>query len=107
VLPGHGQPFCDVASALTASRQRLQAFVAAPIKHRQHAARALVSYHMLEHRAKPRAALVSWIANTRVMAQALAFEGDADLAQALAHQTIDRLLADGVLRADGEWVALA
>jgi hypothetical protein len=41
------------------------------------------------------------------MAQALAFEGDADLAQALAHQTIDRLLADGVLRADGEWVALA
>lgn len=107
VLPGHGQPFCDVASALTASRQRLRAFVAAPIKHRQHAARALVSYHMLEHRAKPRAALVSWIASTPVIAQALACEGDADLAQALANQTVDRLLADGVLRADGEWVALA
>ncbi len=107
VLPGHGQPFRDVASALTASRQRLQAFVAAPIKHRQHAARALVSYHMLEHRAKPRAALVSWIASTPVIAQALACEGDADLAQALANQTVDRLLADGVLRADGECVALA
>ena len=37
----------------------------------------------------------------------LACGGDADLAQALANQTVDRLLADGVLRDDGEWVALA
>ena len=42
-----------------------------------------------------------------MIAQALACEGDADLAQALANQTVDRLLADGVLRTDGEWVALA
>lgn len=106
VLPGHGQPFSGVAQALDASRQRLRSFAAAPVKHRQHAARALVSFHMLEHRSRPRAELVAWIARTTIFAQALQCETDPALAGLLANATVDRLLADGVLVADADLIVL-
>ncbi len=98
VLPGHGEPFTDVAAALAASRQRLAAFVAAPLKHRAHAARALVVYHMLEHRSRPQQALVDWIASTPIFLDALQCAGDGARAQQAATTTVDRLLADGVLQ---------
>ncbi len=104
VLPGHGEPFTDVASALAASRQRLAAFMAAPQRHRAHAARALVVYHLLEHRRRPRQALVDWIASTPIFLKALQCTHDAALAQQAAETTVARLLADGVvvpLREDG------
>lgn len=101
VLPGHGQPFTDVAAALDASRQRLAAFRAAPLKHRGHAARALVVYHMLEHRQRPEAALVDWIASTPIFLQALQCADDPVRARRAAHGTVDRLLADGVLLRSG------
>ena len=107
VLPGHGQPFTGVAAALAASRQRLAAFAAAPVRHRQHAARALVSYHMLEHRQRPRQDLMAWIARTPVFLQALQCEGDPPLAQARAAEVLDRLLADGVLRDVAGQICLA
>ena len=107
VLPGHGQPFTDVRQAIEASRQRLRAFAAAPRKHRQHAARALVSFHMLEHRRRPRDALVAWIVRTPIFSQALQCEGDAALALQAATEILDRLLADGVLVADGQHIGLA
>ena len=97
VLPGHGEPFTGVAAALAASRQRLRAFAAAPMKHRQHATRALVVYHLLEHRVRPRDALVHWIATTPVFVRALQCADDPPRARALAQATIDRLLTDGVL----------
>jgi glyoxylase-like metal-dependent hydrolase (beta-lactamase superfamily II) len=97
VLPGHGQAFTDVAAALAASRQRLAAFVAAPQKHRGHAARALVAYHMLEHRSRPLQALVDWIAGTPIFLRILQCEGDAPRAQQAAGATVQRLLDDGVL----------
>ncbi len=107
VLPGHGQAFSGVAAAIEASRQRLRAFAAAPLKHRQHAARALVSYHMLEHRSRPRAALIAWIARTPIFGKALQCESDPALALVLATATTDRLVADGVLVQQGELIALA
>ena len=107
VLPGHGKPFSGVAAALAASRQRLVAFAAAPIKHRQHASRALVVYHLLEHRSRPRDALVHWIATTPIFVKALQCADDPPRAQALAEATVDRLLADGVLVARGDAVAIA
>jgi glyoxylase-like metal-dependent hydrolase (beta-lactamase superfamily II) len=107
VLPGHGQAFSGVAAAIAASRQRLLAFAAAPLKHRQHAARALVSYHMLEHRSRPRTALIAWIARTPIFRKALQCEADPDLALLLATATADRLVADGVLVLDGEMIRLA
>ena len=107
VLPGHGPAFTQVAAAIAASRQRLAAFAAAPIKHRQHAARALVSYHMLEYRQRPRQALIDWIAGTRIFGQALQCEHDPALAQVRAVETLDRLIADGVLVEQAGQVLLA
>ena len=107
VLPGHGQPFTQVAAAIAASRQRLAAFAAAPMKHRQHAARALVSYHMLEYRQRPRQALIDWIAGTPIFGQALQCGHDAVLAQLRATETLDRLISDGVLQQQAGQVLLA
>ena len=101
VVPGHGQPFTDVASALRASRQRLAGFVAAPKRHRLHAARALVVYHLLSFRQLPHAELVNWIATTPIFVSALQCAGDPQRAQALAQETLDRLVADGVVQDDG------
>lgn len=107
VVPGHGQPFTEVAQALAASRQRLNAFAAAPVKHRQHAARALVTFHLLEHRSRPHGALVDWIVNTPIFRRALQCEHDPALARSLALQTLDRLLRDGVLARRGDAVVIA
>ena len=107
VLPGHGQPFTGVQPAIEASRQRLRAFAAAPIKHRQHAARALLSFHMLEHRRRPRAELIAWMARTPIFRQALQCEHDPALALSAATATLNRLLADGVLSASGQEIRLA
>ena len=107
VLPGHGEPFSNVAAALAASRQRLLAFAAAPMKHRQHATRALVVYHLLEHRVRPRDTLVHWIATTPIFVRALQCADDPPRARALAEATVDRLLTDGVLVTRGDTVAIA
>ncbi|OYU84189.1 MAG: MBL fold metallo-hydrolase, partial [Burkholderiales bacterium PBB5] len=105
VVPGHGQPFTDVAGALRASRQRLAGFVAAPQRHRLHAARALVVYHLLSFRQLPHAELLNWIATTPIFVSALQCAGNPERAQALAQETLDRLVADGVVQDDGPLAA--
>ncbi len=107
VLPGHGQPFTGVAAALAASRQRLHAFAKAPLKHRQHAARALASYHMLEHRTRAEADLIAWMLATPIFGRALQCAHDPVLARARAGETVDRLVTDGVLRRRGAQLLLA
>lgn len=102
VLPGHGEAFTDVAGALRASRQRLDAFAAAPGRHHQYAARALLTYHLLEHRRRTRGQLERWLLDVPVLQAARA-----DDPAAFARETVQRLLADGVLRPDGEWVEMA
>jgi hypothetical protein len=66
-----------------------------------------VVYHLLEHRARPREALVDWIATTPIFTKALQCADDPQQAVVLARATVDRLLADGVLVARGSAVAMA
>lgn len=106
VLPGHGAAFTGVGAALHASRSRLDAFAAAPGKHRLHAARALVSYHMLEHRQLEREALIQWIVETPIFLDALQCTGEPVLARQLAEETVERLMADGVLRPQGDMLEM-
>jgi glyoxylase-like metal-dependent hydrolase (beta-lactamase superfamily II) len=106
VIPGHGQPFVDVAAALKSSRQRVEAFAAAPQRHRRHSARALVVYHMLEHRSRPRQALLEWMVATPIFRQALQCEDNNELAIAAAADTVDSLIADRILIAAGPTVQL-
>jgi glyoxylase-like metal-dependent hydrolase (beta-lactamase superfamily II) len=102
VLPGHGRAFSDVAAALAQSRQRLERFVRLPQRHREHAVRALVVYHMLEHRRRERNALIAWIASTPIFHAALGitFPGDAGAASA-AEGVVESLLDDELLRSEG------
>lgn len=98
VIPGHGAPFTGVQAALANSRSRLALFEAEPSRHLAHAARALAMFHMLEHRGKPRAALIHWLTQTPVFRALLERLGQGDL-QAAAMQVVDRLVTDGALHA--------
>lgn len=106
VVPGHGAPFGDVAAALAASRQRLDAFERAPARHANHAARALVMFHMLEHRRQGRAALAQWLLDTPIFGMAWRAGATAEPAARWAQTLLDSLVDDGVLRVRGDELAL-
>lgn len=97
VLPGHGNAFTDVADAIAQSRGRLDIFARYPERHRKHAARALVMYHMLEVQQVERVQLQDWIVHTPVFGQALECEHDKVQAMQLAAETVDSLVVDGLL----------
>jgi glyoxylase-like metal-dependent hydrolase (beta-lactamase superfamily II) len=98
VVPGHGRPFGDAARALAASRDRIAAFERQPEKHAQHAARALLMFHLLEVRAAPAQELVDWMQATpvyQVVARRAGLDPAGAAAWAWAH--LRRLVDDGVL----------
>jgi glyoxylase-like metal-dependent hydrolase (beta-lactamase superfamily II) len=118
VLPGHGQAFADVSAAVRRSRERLELFAAQPDRHREHAARALAMFRMLEVQSTSRQALEAWMVGTPIFVRALGknledgvagakglhvINGGARLT-ALRHaarQVVDSLLQDQVLRVCG------
>lgn len=104
VIPGHGAPFGDVAAALAASRRRLDAFERDPRRHAQHAARALVMFHMLEHRHLPRPALQAWLLATPIFDMAWRAGTAPASARRWAADLVQSLLDDGVLQAEAEAV---
>ncbi|WP_157267465.1 MBL fold metallo-hydrolase [Azohydromonas aeria] len=107
VLPGHGEAFTDAAAAIEASRRRLEAFMAAPAKHHQYAARALVTYHLLEHRAVPRADLERWIVETPVLRLAPGERATPQERHEFARETVRRLVADAVVSEENGWIRMA
>jgi glyoxylase-like metal-dependent hydrolase (beta-lactamase superfamily II) len=107
VIPGHGAPFGDAGAALAASRHRLDAFERDPTRHAQHAARALVMFHMLERQSRLRSALEHWLVATPIFNLSAQASGVGAPAPALwAHALVGKLLDDGLLRADGDIVRL-
>ncbi len=111
VLPGHGAAFGDVGAALAASRRRLGAFERDPLRHAQHAARALVMFHMLERQQRDRGALEAWLLDTPIFVRSAALV--ARLSKApndparWARELVERLLGDGLLVAEGDVLRLA
>lgn len=103
VVPGHGRPFDDVAGALARARARLEGFVREPARHRQHGARVLVKYHLMERRQESRADFRRWFGATPLTArvwQGLGCpEGSLlDWGEAL----VNGLVASGALAVDGD-----
>ena len=97
VLPGHGAPFNGVAQAISRSRGRLDTYAAQPQRHREHAARALAMFHMLETRSLGREQLEAWMVRTPIFRRALGADQPAPFssAQEDAEQRADaRDLAD-------------
>ena len=98
VLPGHGRPFDDVAAALAASRERVAAFERHPERHAQHAARALVMFHLLEMRSVGFDELVAWMLRTPIYRTVARRAGLDDVgATAWARTQVRRLVDDGAL----------
>jgi len=98
VLPGHGRPFDDVGAALAASRERVAAFERHPERHAQHAARALVMFHLLEVRTAAFDELVAWMLRTPIY-RTVAHRAGLDDAGAIAWAgaQVRRLVDDGAL----------
>ena len=98
VLPGHGHAFEDVERALAVSRERVAAFERHPERHAQHAARALVMFHLLELREAGFADLVAWMLRTPIY-RIVARRAGLDTADATewASTQLRRLVDDGVL----------
>ncbi len=73
VIPGHGAPFGGeaVAAALAYARKRLQAFVDAPQKHLQYAAKVLVKFKLLELQQVELADLTAWAGSTAYLQRLL------------------------------------
>lgn len=110
VLPGHGAAFGDVGAALAASRRRLDAFEKDPLRHAQHAARALVMFHMLEQQQRDRAGLEAWLLDTPIFIRSAALvarlgKGPTD-APRWAKELVERLVGDGLLLAEDGAVRL-
>jgi len=107
VLPGHGRPFSDVGKALASSRERIAAFERQPERHAQHAARALLMFHLLEVRQMAFDDLVAWMRRTPIYREVARRHGlDEDGAAAWAVGHVRRLVDDGVLLMQDEQVAV-
>ena len=107
VLPGHGRAFADVAQALAASRDRVAAFERHPERHAQHAARALLMFHLLEVRQAGFDELVAWMRQTpiyRTVARRAGLDEAGAADSAVSH--VRRLVDDGVLLQHDDQVAV-
>jgi glyoxylase-like metal-dependent hydrolase (beta-lactamase superfamily II) len=65
-IPGHGEPFGDIAAALVQARQRLAAFRADPQRHHRHALKVLLKYHLLEEQQQGLPELLRWFGSVRL-----------------------------------------
>lgn len=106
VIPGHGPAFADVASALAASRRRLDQFEAEPRRHDAHAARALLMFALMARTAPSRAALQADLQATPVFQQMARRLGQHDLA-AWTDALVQRLLDDGWVAQQGDTLRVA
>lgn len=107
VIPGHGEPFVEVADALGISRARLLKLQAQPESHMRHALRVLMVFHLLEHRSRPAHSLCRWMADSPMASRPAVHRLLGLEPMALAQATLQSLLDDGVLRASGQQVCLA
>ena len=67
VIPGHGKPFTDVASALGIARSRLDYLSSDSARNARHGAKVLLKYKLLEWRSQEMDLVNHWISNTPIL----------------------------------------
>jgi glyoxylase-like metal-dependent hydrolase (beta-lactamase superfamily II) len=67
VIPGHGEPFDDVAGALERAYSRLHAFEKEPARLARHAARVMLTFVLLEKQRLPIASLPAYVEQTGIL----------------------------------------
>jgi glyoxylase-like metal-dependent hydrolase (beta-lactamase superfamily II) len=100
VIPGHGEPFTDVAAALDRAYRRTEAFEADEARVARHAVKVLLAFHLLHRRRMPVADLPAYVErigfyrdiNARVLRMTPA---------ALAAHMCDELARAGAARIEG------
>lgn len=70
VIPGHGAPFKDVASALATARSRLDYLASDPARNARHGAKVLLKYKLLDWRSKEIPLVNQWIRQTPALMSA-------------------------------------
>lgn len=106
VIPGHGAPFTDVATALQRAQARLKGLQADPARHARHALKVLIKYHLMEEGAMAMPAVTAWALGTPMLAGLWDRFAPVGLASAADWITItlDELVAGGALRRDAHMV---
>ncbi len=107
VIPGHGEPFCEVEDALAISRQRLQHLRAHPAHHARHALRVMMVFHLLEHRRRDRQALCAWLAECPLAQREAVRQLMQAEPQAFVPRILQSLVDDGVVQLQGADVVMA
>lgn len=107
VVPGHGAPFTDVASALRRARERLDGFKAEPARHARHAVKVLISYHLMEIGAQHERELLDWAEATPLLAGLWERFAPAGVPSARAWMTalLAELVRSGAVHRDGPLLA--
>ncbi|PUA17985.1 MBL fold metallo-hydrolase [Glaciimonas sp. PCH181] len=101
VIPGHGRPFTDVASALTVAFSRLDYLSADPVRNAQNALKVLLKFSLLERQQLSLAEVTQFVATTPLIMstnQRHLQRTDAELTAWL----IAQLVRAGAARLDGE-----
>ncbi|WP_280152985.1 MBL fold metallo-hydrolase [Piscinibacter sp. XHJ-5] len=65
VIPGHGQPFSEMRSAVDRALRRLEGFEVDPAMHALHAVKVLIKFRLLETREATWESLLAWLAGVR------------------------------------------
>lgn len=107
VIPGHGEPFSEVADALTISRQRLRKLQAHPDQHARHALRVLMVFHLMEHRGRRAQDLCRWMVESPLAQREAVRRLMQEEPEAFVPKILQSLVDDGVVRANDTEVVLA
>ena len=70
VIPGHGHPFTDVATALGVARSRLDYLASDRDRNARHGAKVLLKYKLLEWRSMEMEKVTQWISSTPALTHA-------------------------------------
>ena len=104
VIPGHGSPFADLNKALGVAYQRLDRFVADPVRHALHAAKVLVKFHLLAVLSEPLSKLLVWIGDTPYLQQTHSRYFGKQPILVWAQELIRELVKSGALRVENKVV---
>jgi glyoxylase-like metal-dependent hydrolase (beta-lactamase superfamily II) len=102
VIPGHGSPFTDTATALSEARSRLDFFRRHPDRHAHHAAKALIMFHLLEAVRQPQQELLDWLAATAIHERLWRRYFQAQSLRSWSEKLLNELLTAGIVRRQGD-----
>jgi glyoxylase-like metal-dependent hydrolase (beta-lactamase superfamily II) len=97
VVPGHGPAFSDVAAAVSEARARLSYFRLNPIRHARYAAKALITFHLLEVHRQALPALLAWLAAVPIHQQIWQRFFSAQTLADWTLELLDDLMSGGVI----------